>query len=485
MPYREVHPDLFACEATPLPFEPAGVFWLDPHAIQEVDSLINETQLPTMSLGAETHADEMPTAKRELADILIPDDDPLTAELERALDIGFMYGGLLADKTLATYPASDDMPENSAPDTPAGKPLPEILRESLRAAAEGLDPNEDNDSHLLFMRLRNAEVQYAHSDILAFSLASTQDHMRQQFIAYHKSEKTLTAAETRRLQTMYYAGALTGALMSSDARNLGKPPVEIMRQMQGRAESIALRLEFEPDDDPMDVLDNALSSKLAFSYLSPVDEEPYIAVIANGFQFGPNTISQPLFIPGVEEPALMKKIPLAEVEALIVSDIDPKTAERNGFRLLKDPGQYEPLGIGTQITGVLLDGGNTLVAAYDPAHPNALVIKGLVSKAYGADRRSPAYSSGIEVAGSEEAPLISRGLGRAAIGAGLVMPWALDALTELTEAGRARWDQDLIADGVILAGYALYKGARQRLQRKAARSDESYQQLLDQITGQM
>jgi hypothetical protein len=432
-----------------------------------------------MSLGAETHAREMPAARDGLAAILIPRDDPLVPELRRALDIGFMYGGLIADKTHAAH-GHEVLADPAARNDDA--PLPETLRLSLEGAIEGLDPGDGNDSHLLFMRIRDIETAYAGSDILAFSLAATQDHMHRQFAEYHRPEKELSRGDTRRLQSLYYAGALVGALLHSDATNLGKAPVEILRAMQGPAESVALRMEFEPDDDLVDAMGGALSSRLAFSYVDSEGGVPYVAAVMNGFQFGPNTVSMPFFIPGMEEPVLMEKIPLADTEALIVRHDVADGAGPGEFGVMTDPERYPEVRSGARIVGLVLKGGEVCVAAYHRAHPDAAVVHGLAAKAAGVNPQDLPYSSGIELA-APSGSAVSRKAGYIALGAGMAMPWALDAVAELTGAGQARWEQDALADLMIAAGFVLYKAARRSLGTRQEQADANYQVLLDQITG--
>lgn len=476
----ETNQNPYACEVPSERFEPDGLFWLEPAAIRDVDHLINATHLPTMSLGAETRAGEMADARKELADILIPSGDPLRGELGRALDIGFMYGSLIAHRSLGR--GADAEPQAGLPASSDDRPMPETLRRSIGAAARGIDTDGFEGSHQLFMRLRDVEVAYAHSDLLAFSLAVTQDHMRAEFAEYHKPERHLNPTEARRLQTLYYAGALTGALMYSDERNLGKPRVEIVRAMQGPSESVALRMEFEPDDDIVDTIDSALGSKLSFSYVNSIEEEqPYVAVVASGFQYGPNTMSVPFFIPGMEEPRLMKKIPLSDVDSLVVSQTDPETGEHGSFGLMTDPRLFEAAPEGARIAGLTLNDGSC-VAAYDPAHPNAEVIRGLAAKNLGAKPEDTIYRYGLE-AGQPRQGFFMRNAGRIALGAGLAGPWVFDAITELADAGPTHPDQDVIVNVLTVAGYAGIRLWQRSLARNEERNEATYQLLLDQMAG--
>ncbi len=478
MPGEKNH-NPYAYELPAERFEPAGLFWLEPAVVQDVDYLINDTRLPTMSLGVGTRSADMAVAREELADILVPSDDPLRGELGRALDIGFMYGSLIARGSLESQGGAERPADHDAPND--DRPLPKTLSRSVSAAVEGIDPDGPNGSHLLFMRLRDVEVAYAHSDLLAFSLAATQDHMRGEFAEYHKPERDLTPGETRRLQSLYYAGALVGALMHSDERNLGKPHVEIVRAMQAPSESVALRMEFESDDDVVQAIDDALSSKLSLSYIEGSEEPPYIAVVANGFQYGPNTMSLPLFIPGMEEPRLMTKVPLSDVEALIAREIDPETGEYGSFGLIADPSLFATMPQEARIVGLALKDGRC-VAAYDPAHPNAGVVRSLAAKASGLDPESMAYSYGLE---ATEPPkgFFMRNAGRIALGAGLAGPWAFDAITELADAGPTHPDQDVVVNVLTVAGYAVIKLWQRSLVRREERNEASYQLLLDQMTG--
>lgn len=444
-----------------------GLFWLEPSVLQEVDHLINATHLSTMSLGVETRSSELPTARAELLSILVGQDEPLKDELKRAVDVGFMYGSLIA-KT------SHDNP-NSSPDDQA---LPAPLGADLRAAFSGLDLDDSHDNSLFFMRLRGIEVKHAHSDILAFSLAATQDHMGREFGTNHKSGGDMTRQQMQRMQSTFYAGALAGALLTGGL-DPDKPTVEIMRSLQGGEEAVSIRLEFEPGDSLDEALDLALSSKLHFRMANRAHGEPYIAVLPNGLQFGPNALSLPLFIEGMEEPDLIVKVPLGEVEALVVAKTDPESQTLSTLRLISDPVEYleqpEP---SDKIVGLVLE--NICVSSYDARHPNARTIREMAAKLRGVPYEELSYSSGIEKAyGPPRRRLGAMTLSGLAGTGGI---WLPDALQAAFAEGRVHWGDDVLMQGLLLAALGVIAAGKHILRRSSVKADEHYQNALDQIT---
>ncbi len=469
--FKEQAPGFTSIELPAAEFNPSGVFWLEPSVIQEVDMLINATQLPTMALGAETHAGEMAEARQRLEAILCPVDDPLIDELKRAVDIGFMYGGLIAKRS------RQDASETAESEQGEGiELLTEYLEKGMGLAVDGLDPDNTNDSYLFFMRLRSMELRLGHSDILAFSLATTQDHMGREFSDHHGPEKTLNGQQKRRLQSVYYAGALAGAVLNSGPANLTKPAVEIMRSMAGPSEPVSIRMEFEPGDNLEDALSFSLGSKLSFAYIKAENGGPYFAVVPNGLQYGPNALSLPIFVPGMEEPDLIKKVPLAEVEALVATESDETTGRVESLRLM-NPATYEETEF-VKIAGLVLP--EVCVGAFDQAHPSSKVIRELVRLWRGPLAKSLPYSFGLE---AREEPTISnkRKIGAVAL-AGMLSTWIPDAINATQGNSSIKWQLDLAINGLIAGGAALVYRLNKRLKKQNTAADQTYQNLLDQIT---
>jgi hypothetical protein len=442
-------------------FDPTGMFWLDPAVIQDVDLLINNTTLPTMSLGAETHAAEMHTAWEQIKDMLIPEGDPLTKELVRALDVGYMYGRLIAARS-NEHKASE--PEGQAPQQ-FDHALSESLGRGMQRAVEGLDLSCVDDNYLLFMRLRKVEVEQANSDILAFSLAAVQDHMVQEFDRFHGSLH-LTRDQTYRLQSMFYAGALVGSLLSSDPEDLDKPTVEVMRTTQGSTRTPAVRLEFDQEDNLVEAVDIALGSKLVFQYVNDESQKQnsYIAIVPSGIQFAPNMLSLPIFIPGMEEPELIMKVPIDQVDALIVANQEPESGQVKTFSLIAEPQAYldDPeTSLNSKVVGVLMDEG--CYGAYDKAHPNSQVIREMAALWSSVEPEMLKYEFEMKLA---DAPTSESNFGKIAV-AGAALPWLFDVVT-LAGSGESsiHWQTDAGMDVVILAGVGILAAAKRILKKR-------------------
>ena len=223
-------------------FESDGIFWLDPKVIEDAGSLINSTHLATMALGAESRSMENPVMRSSIHDMFVPEDDPLHDELIRAIDIGFMYGSLIATKS-----HSNQQDQTNDVRFDAHEKIPMTLLAEMEKAKHDLDLYSSRDNYELFMRLRNLEVRRAHSDILAYSLASTQDHVGNEFERNRLSDEMYDTDTLRRFQTLFYAGALAGGLLHSSPEDLRRPRVEIIRSMIGYVEPISRRKEMPSD----------------------------------------------------------------------------------------------------------------------------------------------------------------------------------------------------------------------------------------------
>jgi hypothetical protein len=255
--------------------------------------------------------------------------------------------------------------------------------------------------------------------------------------------------------------------------------VEILRTMRSR-ESVALRFQFEPGDNLANALDYALSTKLSFEYVEPDDEDSYIVAMANGFQYGPNMLASPLFIPGSEEPALAERLRLEDVGGIIIERADMATGEPASFAAVTERADFHQASLGGRIVGVMLDEG--CVGAYDRVHPNAAAIHRLAARAYGISPDDLAY--GHAFADREPQEATTGKLGSLALSAGLAMPWLLDGLSELREPGSGHWGQDLLADALLAGGYVAYRAVKWHQERRAADADDLYQKMLDQVTRQ-
>jgi hypothetical protein len=453
-------------------FESDGIFWLEPKAIEDAGSLINSTHLATMALGAETHAMESPATRAIIHDMLIPEDDPLREEFVRAIDIGFMYGSLIANKSHSNQqdPANESEPDNH-------EKIPMTLLAEIDKARHGLDPHSAHDNYVLFMRLRNVEVQRAHSDVLAFSLASTQDHMGGEFERNRHSDEMFDGDTLRRFQTMFYAGALTGGLLNSSPDDLSRPRVEIIRSIIGYVEPISRRVEmqFEASDveNLEQIIGGALSSKLSFSVQRPQNVAPFVAVYPSSLQYGPNVLSLPIYFPDAEEPMAMKKIPIDELDAVIIEKHDRENETVTDIVLVDDPEAYfEEPDADSEIVGLVQ--GKLCVTKYDSVHPNALNLRHLVEAFKGKKAKDIKYVNGIEA----REPFTIKHRYAWLAGLGIAAIWVTDLLGGYAN-NEFDWQLDASSSGILIAGFAGVAYARKLLRTRIMESEQNYQKLLD------
>lgn len=364
------------------------VFWLNPAAIEDVDGLVNETHLSTMTLGVGTLSDAMPQARDELSHILIESDDPRQGALQRALDVGYMYGSLIAKKTA-------ELSDSGLPHMLSAT-ISRELGDGLAHAVAGLDLHDTKDSFEFFRRLRNLEVELCKSDVLAVGLSMTEDHMYQEFeaAAHTVDDVEPTREMVRRKQSLYYAGALVGALLNSDQERLDKPKIEIMPAPDLRESSIAMHLQFESSDNFLDTIDVALRSKLAFTYVDDEDQ-PYVAAYPNITQHGPNSLSLPVYMAGIEQPKILTEIPVENMDGLLVQN-----ADRDTVTFVDDPDQYRDVSRDAQIVGVVASEG--CIASYDIAHPSTDSLRAFIAEQTGKDGMPYAFSLSAESPGLVE-----------------------------------------------------------------------------------
>ncbi|MFI5270890.1 MAG: hypothetical protein ACHQT9_02495 [Candidatus Saccharimonadales bacterium] len=453
-------------------FESGGIFWLDPKVIEDAGSLINSTHLTTMALGAETHSMESPVTRSIIHHMFISEDDPLREELVRAIDIGFMYGGLIAARSHSNRQDPADGPESDTYEK-----LPMTLLGEMEDANRGLDSHSAQDNYTLFMRLRNLEVQRAHSDVLAFSLASTQDHMGSEFERNRHSDEMYDSDTLRRFQTMFYAGALAGGLLKSSSEDLDRPTVEIIRSMIGYVEPISHRIEmqFESGDaeNLEEIIDGALRAKLVFSVQRPKNDAPFVAVYPSSLQYGPNVLSFPIYFPGIEEPMALKKVPLDELDAVVIEKHDPENGAVTDISLIDDPEAYlEDPDENSEIVGLVQ--GKLCITKYDSVHPNAQGLKHLVEAFKGKKAKNIKYVNGLE---AREPFTIKHGYAWLA-GLGISAIWITDFLGGYAN-NEVDWQLDASSSGLFVLGLAGIALARKVLRTRVMESEQNYQKLLD------
>jgi hypothetical protein len=404
----------------------------------------------------------------------------LAIDLQRALDIGFMYGGLIAHRSSEAQSGPHDEQMEAVAET-YSNPLPETIARGLYEAQAGLDLEQTNDNYLFFRRLRAIEVNEGGSDILAFCLAATQDHISAEFNGHRQSETPFTLTQQRRLQSLYYAGALVGAFIAGDDESRNRQKVEIMRSSYAEKEPISLRMEFEPGDDISAALEYLLGSKLTFSYVDNGYEEPHVAILPAGIQFGPNSLSIPLHVPRLEGPEMTYRVPLKDIKALFVAHQDPNSSAVEKFVVINDVAEYlaNP-NENTKLAGLLLPGG--CVATYHQVHPNASVIHDLASRITGIPISELNYSSELVHKPKTSGWSTNKRLGMYAA-ASVASVWATEIVEyALIKDKSIQWEQDITVSAIVLAGASILAYAKNVLKKTGKEHDEDYQKLLDQFT---
>ncbi len=365
----EQYPEL----ALPSDIDLGGLFWIEPARLGTVRDMINSAHLSTMTLGVETRRQEALPIDEVVKPLLLDEHDPLFDEQSRALEVGYMYGSLL------TSPHKTDI---ATGEKDAALPIPVDFVASVVHAKTGLDLGTENDNYNFFMSLREAEVEFTGSDILAYCLAAAQDHMSNLFYDYHKGDAPLAKAQLLHLQSLFYAGALVGAFAYSTGK-MPKTPIELARGRRNPVELVSARLEFDHDDNLENAVDYALRSKYHFA---PViaHRQKCLAIMPNGLQFAPNELSMPIFIPGVTDDTVSCLVPIKSVDGLLIED--EKSDGSKSIKLVRDAeGYLDKAGAdeGYKIKGVVHKKNRLCLSAYDIAHPHSLAIDQLIRKTFG------------------------------------------------------------------------------------------------------
>lgn len=456
-----------------------SVFWLDPEKIGTVTALVNSAREATMILGVVSRQDdEFSDTRVKLKSALIDSSHPIADTLGRAFDVGFMYGSLIEkEETTGDVGVSWGMEEEGS------------LAERFTTAHEGLDLSQENDAFQWFMRLREAEVDLYGSDILAYALSRTQDHVRQIF----DRPQELSVRQLVALQTSYYAGALAGAGCTRQPVQFTKP-VEITRGMRSGGESVSARLEFDAHDPIIDSITYNVRHRLGFyPSFHPWDvhrkqQAPCIAVVPGGLQYGPNVASIPLFIPGVMEDAAELRADITSIDALLVQipTEDPQgVTERIA---VMDPLEYARSADNNTIRGIVV--GNTCLGAIDEAHPDAQKISQFVQDTLGIKEKTFLYTTDCEEFVAAHREETSRKIRKKAATLGVVAAlgstWIPDIIGAITvEDYDVQWGMSAGINAGILTLVGL-KTLSRRLSHKhkqeMARIDRHLQAYIDNAT---
>lgn len=445
-------------------FDSAGLFWVDPVVISQVDDLINNTRLSTMELAVLTRENEYGVYQPMLEAALIKEDSESAEDLRLALRIGYTYGSLIAHKTAE---AEGNSADRSLGDKEHGLPLAnaqvfEKLSQVLPDIKNGIEEESEGAEFIPFIRLRQIELDMTNSDALAYSLMKTQDHIRSQFEINGRSELSGEESISTALQTAYYAGALVGALLFSDPKKLSLPYAEIMRGLEPGSNVLRGRIEADAGMNLLNDLDYSLSSKLAIKYIKPNKRPGYYAAIPNGFQYAPNGASLPLFIEGSLEDDLFIKIPQKDVRAIVVlTEKEDADEEPDTLAIIPNQGD-DPLANlafandftaakATKIAALVTD--EYVISTYHQIHPNSGVVQSLVKKIYGDKADDLKYVYRMSSQEPEKFEYSQAAKSRIAIG-GLASVWAKDVPELFSSPANIDWKQGLAAEGVVVASMA-------------------------------
>ena len=362
-----------------------SVFWLDPRSIAEVNDLINHTHLPTMSLGFETLPDEQRNISQRIAEVLIDAEGPQAVNLRRAVEVGYLYGRLISRKSLARNDQDVDVPEAAGRSVASANFI-----ESLKKATVGIDVHSLYGGFKLFAAVRSVELGLAHSDILAFSLGASQEHMKQEFTRY---DKTLDGMNMIRMQSLYYAGALAAALETSGHVVQFKQPAVVTRSMQLSKKTVALRLNFEDDDDLLKSLEQQMSSKVDYSF-SPDSAE----ITPSGFQIGPNKRTLPDYSID-ERQSLSEQFQASDIIAVFIKELTIDGPDRligiTDYPSFVDSWLAKKFAAEVRPVGILVRGLGC-IASFDSTHPNAAQLRQLAASITDKTPDQVAYRSTVQ-----------------------------------------------------------------------------------------
>lgn len=365
--HKEESPFLAGIESRT--FDTTGRFWLEPTAIQKVTDIINTTQFGSMFFGAATRQPEATEFREELRNYFSgvranPDD------IGSAFDFGYVYGSLVA-----TYSSGKEtMTDTVGPvfESRAQTSLNDGLKSAFRIdTARG-----EVDAISAFLCLRNLEIALCNSDILGFGLSCAQDHISNIFYSQQDAE-TYTSAQLYLLQTIFYAGALVGAVGYTSEADRSNPPIELLRAPSSDGESVSVVISADEGDRLAEDIEYQLSNKLHFDIVGPLDDPVGVRITKGGVQYGPNARSLPIgFLSDGTENATT--IPISQIVGYFqLGEQDAGT--QSLLSMCVSPTEIDK---NAQIKGILLDGG-VVVGAYYHEHANAHALMELASHMHG------------------------------------------------------------------------------------------------------
>lgn len=454
----------------------ADRFWIEPTSLGTVNDMINSARITTMALGVETHRRDTATVSEPLKDVLCDPESALFAEQQRAVDIGVLYG------TILVQPDAQDAET-------ATHALPPSFFGEITSIKGDLDLSTDNDNYLFFMRLREMEVAFSGSDVLAFCLTTTQDHMAHIFYDNHPGDSKLSKANITQLQSLYYAGVLAGALASYD-QPLPKTPIQIMRGMRDPVEQVAIRMEFEPSDDLETAIEHQLSSKYEFKVGIDAKGRALVAAIPGSLQYGPNVLSVPILIPDVVEPAQTSIFQEKDIDALLMAkSVKPGDADESTsttLRVTKSVSDtLHDMPDDEKVVGIISK--DFCISAYDIAHPWALAIDKLIRQEMNIEEGAVKYCNEIQLWEELHVQQPVKRIARIGYAAALLSIWIPDVAGKITIPDyEVQWAPSLTITGAVLALGGALRWAKNKHQRMITDTDTKfdhlYQNYLDDLT---
>lgn len=472
-----------------IPINPdmSNIFWVDPEQLARIGGLVNSAKLTTMAIGVESRRQGLISTSVEEKLQPLFESLPNRDSGIRAFEVGIMYGNLLH---------ADDSAAESKSDTTAetNRRISSELLAEMASSSQGLDLTSEVDNFNLFMTLRDLEVDYAGTDVIAFCLAGTQDHIRNIFYQTSGSDTPPSSEELLTVQSMYYAGVLLGAIESSD-KQLPQPRVEIVRGRRDPVENVSARIKFAPGDDLSSSIDYYLRSKYLFKPVGVTtnrrsEPKPAISIIPNGMQFAPNSIDVPIYAPGLSEYSSVTTVLAKDIDAVLIK---PKQVDDNlGKVRIEIDTKVEDLFydqdslIDSEIVGLIV--GNHLVSAIDPSHPWASGIEELILNNLSVDEKLFEYSTELQLweATSREMKLARHSTKFAALFA-LAWPWLVDGVEALTgQDSKVEWSYNIPIDMLILGAMGVWHFGRKALEQmherehgSAKKFDELFQDGVD------
>lgn len=489
-----------SCEIIVPAFDVTDAFWLDVDSIHRADELVTSVSLSTMAMAAETHADELSEIKSILKDALISEDDPLAPDIERIVSIGVMYGAMIVT---GFNPTTEQAPKPRT-EIRQQKLMTELIDLGVHRATNDLNIKRDDYGNRLFARLRQFEINAGKSDVLAVGIAKAMPHMGKQLQDVRAKRiqepnrdpaEAYTSAELTRLQAVFYSGVLAGALTHCTPDDLNKQRIEILRSPRRISDTYTDGAPIQPDIDLPTYIDRALSSKTTLRYesnesrlrqrrLAVINQDltgltnKYVAVYPRGYQVDPSSSAEPLNLPGFTEPDKTVKVPIDEIEGLLISKTLDRPSNEDLLELTTDKSRMpSPNSSDQELVGILTKKG--LVAAFDNAHPNYDATIILLNLMDGLDAGNIVINPSNFFPGSRMTRRKVRYAGAVVATGAMIGLYDTANFVDSSRVEAELFLEDLVIIGAAIGGVAL--GKLIRAKHWLPGQENHYRRLLDQI----